>query len=169
MKKTITQFIVLIGMITHSFAQSISPQVIASNGTFASASGYTLSYTTGQPASTTLIAGTSIITQGFQQPNDIYTGLQTFVTPTLSARLYPNPAVDQINVVITSSNNTGTYTAQLVDLLGRVLQQPLTTQIANGQTHFVFNVQGLPSSMYFITVKSPGSDIIHSFKFDKIN
>ncbi len=150
-------------------SQSISPQVIASNGTFASAGGYSLSYTTGQPASSTLITGSSIITQGFQQPNDIYTGLQTFITPTLSVQLYPNPAVDWVNLVINTSTDAGTYAVQLVDLLGRVLQQPLNEQIANGQTRFVFNVQQLPSSMYFITIKSSGSDVIRSFKFSKIN
>jgi hypothetical protein len=169
MKKTITLLIVLVAWGNFAFSQSISPQVIASNGIFASAGGYTLSYTTGQPASSTLITSSSIITQGFQQPNDIYTGVQTFVTPTLSVQLYPNPAVDQVNLVINNSSANGAYTVQLVDLLGRVLQQPPTTQIANGQTRFVFNVQQLPSSMYFITIKTSGSDVIHSFKFNKIN
>jgi hypothetical protein len=169
MKKISSLLIVLVSWVTYSFAQSITPQVIASNGTFASAGGYTLSYTTGQPVSSTLTTTSSIITQGFQQPNDIYTGVQTFATPALTAQLYPNPAIDQINLVITSSNNNGTYTVQLVDLLGRVLQQPLTTEVSNGQTRFVFNVQNLPSSMYFITVKSSGSDVMHSFKFNKIN
>jgi hypothetical protein len=170
MKKTITLLIALASCGTYVFSQSISPQVVASNGMFAVApSGYSLSYTTGQGASATLNPGTSIITQGFQQPNDVYTGLQTFVTPTLTVQLYPNPASDHINLVINSTNNAGTYTVQLVDLLGRVLQQPLTTQVASGQTRFVFNVQQLPSSMYFITIKSSGSDVIHSFKFSKIN
>jgi hypothetical protein len=152
-----------------TIAQSISPQVIASSGTFASAGSFSLSYTNGQPASSTLITGSSIITQGFQQPNDIFTGLQTFTTPILNVQLYPNPAVDQINLIITSSANSGTYTVQLVDLLGRVLQQPQTTQVANGQTRFIFNVQQLPAAMYFVTVKASTSDVIHSFKFDKIN
>jgi hypothetical protein len=169
MKKMITLLIALAGWETYAFSQSISPQVIASNGMFAEAGGYSLSYTTGQEASSTLSQSTSIITQGFQQPNDIYTGLQTFVTPTLSVQLYPSPASDQVNLIINSTNNTGTYTVQLVDLLGRVLQQPLTTQVATGQTRFVFNVQQLPSAMYFITIKTSGSDIIHSFKFSKIN
>jgi hypothetical protein len=169
MKKITSLLIALVSCVTYSFAQSITPQVIASNGIFSSAGGYTLSYTTGQPASSTLTTTSNILTQGFQQPNDIYTGVQTFATPTLTAQLYPNPAVDQINLVITSSNASGTYTVQLVDLLGRVLQQPVTTEVANGQTRFVFNVQELPSSMYFITVRTSGSDVIHSFKFNKVN
>lgn len=169
MKKIIILLIVMASWVTYSFAQSISPQVIASNGTFSYANGYSLSYTTGQIASATFVQSSSIITQGFQQPNDVYTGLQTFATPTLTAQLYPNPAVDQINLVITSSNNSGTYTVQLVDLLGRYIQQPQTMQVANGQTRFVFNVQQLPQAMYFITVKSSASDVVHSFKFNKIN
>ena len=166
--KTIFVVLAFLSFVSSSFAQSISPQVIASTGTFAAAGGYSLSYTLGEPATATLTTSSSIITQGFQQPNDVYTGLQSIITPTLNAQLYPNPASSEINLVITSSN-TNNYTVQLVDLLGRVLQQPTTTAISKGQSHFVFNVAQLPSSMYFITVKSSGSPIVHSFKFNKIN
>jgi len=151
-----------------SFSQSISPQVIASTGTFATAGSYSLSYTVGEAATATLTGSSNIITQGFQQPNDVYTGLQSFVTSSLNAQVYPNPASNEINLVITSPV-ADNYTVQLVDLLGRVLELPRTTEILNGQSHYVFNIQQLPPSVYFITLHANSNDIVHSFKFEKIN
>lgn len=50
------------------YAQTLSPQVIASGGaSFTNAAG-TLQYTMGQAINTTLNNGTNILTQGFQQP-----------------------------------------------------------------------------------------------------
>ena len=168
MKKTITLALALFSGVTYLFAQSISPQVIGSTGTFATTGSYSLSYTVGEVATATLTGTNNIITQGFQQPNDVYTGLQSINEPALNAQLYPNPATTEINLVINSTTND-TYKVELVDLLGRVLLQPLTTQIDKGAYHYVFNVQSLPASMYFITIKGNSSAAIHSFKFNKIN
>lgn len=167
MGKTTTLLVALIAPITYSFAQSILPQVLGTNGTFLSSSGYSVSYTTGQPASSTLISGTSIITQGFQQPNDAYTGLQTFATPTLNIQVFPNPTINEVNIVL-NVTTTDNYTIQLRDLLGRLLQQRVT-QLINGKSTFVFDVHQLPASMYFITIQSGSSDVVHTFKFNKIN
>lgn len=54
---------------TRIIAQSLTPQVVASGGGSFTAGGYTLDFTIGEPTVTTLIAGSSILTQGFQQPN----------------------------------------------------------------------------------------------------
>ena len=168
MKKTITLLCALVMWVALLRAQSISPQVIGSTGTFATAGSYSLSYTVGEAATATLTGSNNIITQGFQQPNDAYTGLQNINEPALNAQLYPNPATTEINLVITTTTND-TYKVELVDLLGRVLLQPLTSQIDKGVSHYVFNVQQLPASLYFITIKGNSNATIHSFKFNKIN
>lgn len=168
MRKFITLTFLLGSCLANLQGQSISPQVIGSTGMFATAGSYSLSYTLGEPATTTLTGSSNIITQGFQQPNDVYTGLQTINEPQLNAQLYPNPATTEINLVITSPD-ADTYTVQLIDLLGRIVLQPQTAQTGNGMVHYVFNVQQLPASMYLITIKGSASSTVHSFKFSKIN
>ncbi len=51
------------------FAQSLSPQVVASGGGYATGGGYSLSYTIGEPVTATLTGGSNILTQGFHQPD----------------------------------------------------------------------------------------------------
>jgi len=77
--KTIFVVLAFLSFVSSSFAQSISPQVIASTGTFAAAGGYSLSYTLGEPATATLTTSSSIITQGFQQPNDVIRGYKVLL------------------------------------------------------------------------------------------
>ena len=52
----------------YASAQSLSPQVIASAGGYASSGGVSLSWTLGETFTTTLQNGNNILTQGFQQP-----------------------------------------------------------------------------------------------------
>ncbi|HRK27143.1 MAG TPA: hypothetical protein PK239_07615 [Chitinophagales bacterium] len=66
---------IAINGLTHLlYAQSLSPQVVASGGTALTAGGYSLAYTVGETATATLSSGSNILTQGFHQPD-----LQTLV------------------------------------------------------------------------------------------
>ena len=66
MKKTLLALIFAFPVLLN--AQSLSPQVIASAGTYAAAGGVSLSWTLGEAFTTTLQGGGTILTQGFQQP-----------------------------------------------------------------------------------------------------
>lgn len=79
-------------------AQSVSPKVLASGGRYASAGGYSVSYTVGEMAAvSTLTASGRTLTQGFQQPNDILIGiLDAEKTAEGTFAVYPNPAVDKL-------------------------------------------------------------------------
>jgi hypothetical protein len=58
-----------------SEAQTLSPSVIASGGSFRTAGGYSISYTMGEAVVATADNGSHFLTQGFQQPNDLSTGI----------------------------------------------------------------------------------------------
>lgn len=58
----------LILSVCTSYSQSISNNVIPAAGGFVSAGGVSLSYTIGEPVYKTFSSGTSMLTQGFQQP-----------------------------------------------------------------------------------------------------
>ncbi|QQS30849.1 MAG: hypothetical protein IPM47_07970 [Sphingobacteriales bacterium] len=77
--------------INSTFAQSLSPQVVASGGGYGTGGGYTLSYTVGEPVIATLSGGSNILTQGFHQPD-----LQTIVK--LLAKVYLQGAYNGSNM-----------------------------------------------------------------------
>lgn len=72
-------------------AQSLSPQVLAAGGTSVTNGGYSLAYTIGEPLTTTLTAGSNILTQGFHQPD-----LQTIVK--LLANVYLQGPFNGVNM-----------------------------------------------------------------------
>lgn len=58
----------LIGMVTMTQAQSLSPTVVSSSGGYFTGAGTSLSWTLGEIATETFGNGNNILTQGFQQP-----------------------------------------------------------------------------------------------------
>ena len=66
MKKILTTLIVLLPCF--SFGQTLSPQTLATSGGFASTSSVNLSSTFGAPFNSTMENGSSMLTQGMQQP-----------------------------------------------------------------------------------------------------
>lgn len=59
------------GLSASMHAQTLSPQVMASSGGFQSNAAGSLSFTIGEPNTQTLASANEILTQGFQQPNEI--------------------------------------------------------------------------------------------------
>lgn len=80
------------------WAQSLSPQVVASSGSYGTGGGYSLSWTVGEmAATTTLSGGSTILTQGFQQPTDVVNGLLDLSRDGGgSLVVYPVPATDHL-------------------------------------------------------------------------
>lgn len=68
MKKLLISLLALFLGNNSTFAQSLAPTVISSGGGYTSAGGYSLSFNIGEPVVTTTSAGSSILTQGFEQP-----------------------------------------------------------------------------------------------------
>ena len=91
MKKSLLLFIAL--AVRYSLlAQSLSPFVISSSGNYSQGGNISLSSTTGESTLiSTFSSGSSILTQGFQQPNDASVGVSSPENP-ISIIWYPNPA-----------------------------------------------------------------------------
>ncbi|MCD4746833.1 MAG: hypothetical protein K8R58_11100 [Bacteroidales bacterium] len=61
-------------------AQSVSPEVVASAGDYFEGTNASLSWTLGEIATETYSNGSNILTQGFQQPSDIESGITVNIT-----------------------------------------------------------------------------------------
>src|SRR5262245_53217001 len=112
MKKNLLVTSIILLFIISVPAQSLTPFVVASSGSFYSNSTAQLSFTTGEMAMVeTFHTANNFLTQGFQQPSDsdLITKVifpedgNTFIT------LYPNPVVNHLFVKINSENSSAYY------------------------------------------------------------
>jgi hypothetical protein len=154
-------------------AQSLSPQVIASSGAFSVAGGYSLSYTVGEmSAIQTYSAGGAILTQGFQQPNDIVSGLldiQKDINGTFV--LYPNPAIEQLWFGY-EFDGQGSVEVSLYDVTGRQLDYSLIENYNSGKVTHSLNSSAYAAGQYMLSAKftsESGQTKIITQKFQILN
>ncbi len=139
-------------------AQSLTPQVLASSGDYFTSTNIKLNWTLGEMVTETFITSGNILTQGFQQPNYLYSSL--FETDeNKEITIYPNPFSDIINI------NTGDYTdlyLQVLDFQGKNLMRK-NIKKSNLQIDF----STLSPGIYFIKIYSDKKDL-KTFKVQKI-
>jgi hypothetical protein len=75
----------------------LEPSVLASGGNYAETESMSISWTLGELATTTLTGGDMILTQGFQQPSDFGTGINTEEL-NWGITAYPNPVATTLYV-----------------------------------------------------------------------
>jgi len=134
-------------------AQSLTPQVIASTGGFSSNANGSLSYTVGEMTMVqTFSANNNILTQGFQQPNDVSVGLLDITQDDFgSFVVYPNPAVDNTYLAF-QMPEAGRVTISLYDMLGQKVSDVYAGNYENGKVTAQANVQTLAAAEYFMTL-----------------
>jgi hypothetical protein len=134
-------------------AQSLTPQVIASTGGFSSNNNGSLSYTVGEMTMVqTFSANGNILTQGFQQPNDLSVGLLEVTQDEFgSFVVYPNPAVDNAWLAF-QMPEAGRVTINLYDVLGQKVSDIYAGNYVNGKISTQANVSALSAGMYFMTL-----------------
>jgi len=146
-------FIMSVGIVAK--AQTLSPQVISSGGNYGSSSVGTISYTIGQPSAvTTATSSNAILTQGFQQVDNLSTGISQVSANVLNNMLlYPNPASNLINLKC-NFIKAGNLQAIIFNSLG---QQIKTIQniacIANTESVTSFNTQAFAVANYILYLK----------------
>lgn len=80
-----------------SFAQTLSPTVVASAGKSFTGVNVDLVFTLGEVATSSLSAGGDFLSQGFNQPNIVITSLEQF-QENYSIVVYPNPIEQFVTV-----------------------------------------------------------------------
>src|SRR3990172_6549936 len=96
-------------------AQSFSPNVIGSAGTFAISASGSMSWTIGEVMTETYASAGNFFTQGFHQPDTSFViSVSNHVSQNIS--IYPNPFID--NVTLDFSAATGSYSVEILDMQG---------------------------------------------------
>ena len=100
------------------FAQSLTPQVFASSGTHYTSASAQLSFTIGEPLTSSYTSGTVMVTQGFHQPEQNTSGIEE--NKPFAFNVYPNPTQDFITIAIKDAS-IDQYTVDLIDQWGQVI------------------------------------------------
>ena len=118
MKRSILSFVFLVtaGFL---FAQvSMVNSVLATAGAYQTNGSYSLSWTVGELAVSTLTEGSNVLTQGFQQPWDMSVSIQDGPEINWSVKAYPNPVYDYLNVKF-SLEKSEEFVIEVTDITGK--------------------------------------------------
>ena len=170
--KKILLAVLTIAAINVSNAQSLSPTVIATAGNYSSVGGTSLSSTVGEPVIQTLSQSSTILTQGFQQPNDIINGLLDIEKEADGAfSVYPNPTNAKLWFGYEFTQK-GKIEVSLFDIAGRKLDYTLDETYESGKLVHSFDCTSYAAGNYVLSVKlvpTAGKEVILSKKFQVIN
>ena len=151
--------LLLIGL---GFATAYCQNSTVSSGGQANGSNGLINYSVGQTIFKAQNGTSGSVSQGVQQAFEIsqVLGLDEATGINLLMSVYPNPATDVLILQI-EQYSLEQLSYSLFDLSGRVLEE---RKVQSNQTNI--NVNGLPSSTYFLKVRSKNREI-KNFKIIK--
>lgn len=169
MKKSILSLLVAVCFTLGANAQTLSPQVIASGGGFFSTNVGSLSWTLGEPITETFSnTGINVIlTQGFQQPEKLTTGINDVFINDVSVNIYPNPA--ESNVILEFSyDQSDRINIDIVDMLGRTLSSDQVDVYKDQEVRYDLNVSTFAGGMYLVRLTTDAGELLGTYKLQKV-
>jgi hypothetical protein len=169
MKKTILflwAFVMLLSISTK--AQTLSPKVISSSGGFYSGGNATLSFTVAEMTMIqTFTQPSNILTQGFQQPEQLTTSISENNMAHGEDVIYPNPSNGQFNISY-NANKEGEYLVSIYNMVG----QEIFTQsygASAGLNYISIDVSRYSQGLYILELSSVTVNGKKSSSIHKIN
>ena len=139
-------------------SQSLSNKVVATGGSYSTASWGSLSATIGEAAITTFSSTGVTLLQGFQQPTSGLAGINASKKSVWITTAYPNPAINQVFLELTLAVNS-TVTYKIFDMNGKELLIGNFITEAMHTTIKKLDVAGLSNGMYLISLYNNGESI----------
>lgn len=150
-----------------SSAQTAERQVIGTAGAYAEADGYSHSYTVGEVATATVSDGTIILTQGFQQNDDLSVNILE-ESLEFSATAFPNPTMDGVTLDLKADQAVDLH-IDLFDVLGK--QFPIAESnlqlVGSSQRHI--DLAGFAPGTYFIRLTDETGQLNKTIQIQKVN
>lgn len=129
----------------------VERQVIGSTGASSSGSLH-VTYTVGESVINTLTAPGLILTQGFQQPTAIITGIALPDGIAWEVKHYPNPVVNTLHVEI-GGDVQGSILLHVLDVQGRTVHFETIEKFTPQYLHRL-QVDAWPAGTYFLNLSS---------------
>ncbi|PKN95595.1 MAG: hypothetical protein CVU43_24405 [Chloroflexi bacterium HGW-Chloroflexi-5] len=142
------------------FSTAFSQEATVVSGGNASGSGGSVSYSVGQIDYQAPNGSSGVITEGIQQPYEIFEIEAIDEAGNISLSVYPNPTVDFLTLEI-NDFDLSTLSFRLSDIQGKVL---LEKEITESKSNIP--MENLTSATYFLTV-SDKNGMIKTFKIIK--
>jgi hypothetical protein len=156
---TMNDFVFINFIAIFLFASSVfAQQSITSGGGEATGSGGSASFSVGQVFYQTTSDDGGTVSEGVQQPFEIFviTSIENIPDISVIVVAYPNPVTDNLMLVIKDliDFSVETFHFRLSDINGRVLQ---SDKVAGHQTRI--DMQNLPPAVYFLSVTDNRSEL----------
>jgi hypothetical protein len=150
-------------------SQTLSPSVISSTGGFFTSANAMLSFTVAEMTMVQTFTGTNnILTQGFQQPEDLTVGIPENTTVSTNGMIiYPNPT-NGLFTLNYSSNISESNSINIYDLVGQVVLTKTVAQ-TSGTNIVTFDISGFSQGIYMLELNIVNEKGERKIEFHKIN
>ena len=149
-------------------SQTLSPTVISSSGGFYSNGSGMLSFTVAEMTMVqTFTTTNNILTQGFQQPENLATGINETSLASGDIHVYPNPTSGSFVLSYMSNDNSET-TFRIYNLTGQVLLEKQVTPSAGLNTSN-FDISAFSEGMYILEFATSNANGEKQISYHKIN
>ncbi|MEI6853874.1 MAG: T9SS type A sorting domain-containing protein, partial [Bacteroidota bacterium] len=148
--------------------QTLSPVVISSSGGFYSAGGNSLSVTIAEMTMVqTFTQPSNILTQGFQQPEQLTTSVAEIEAMQGEVAVYPNPSNGQFNISYNALND-GDFMVMIYNMVGQVVFDQ-TYGGSFGSNIISLNIGQFGQGIYMLELKSTDLNGKQKSSIHKIN
>jgi hypothetical protein len=168
MMKKITFLIMLAitGLLVQS--QTLSPTVISSSGGFYTSSNAMLSSTVAEMTMVqTFTSSGNILTQGFQQPEDLSVGINEIPVASGDLLIYPNPTNGSFTLSF-QNNNSSETSIMIYNLAGQLVLEKQVSQSA-GLNTINFDISTYSQGMYILQLVTNNAKGEKNLSYHKIN
>jgi hypothetical protein len=149
-------------------AQSLSPITISSGGGFYSAVGNSLSFTIAEMTMVqTFIQPTNMLTQGFQQPEQLTTAIAENETIPGEVIVYPNPSNGPFSISLNALNDED-YQVNIYNLVGQIVYAQSYRGVF-GPNIITFDLGKFEQGVYILELRSTDSNAKHKKSIHRIN
>ena len=157
MKKICTSLLLVALMPLLAVSQTLTPTVVASSGGYSSASNGSLSFTVGEMTMVkTFSSANNFLTQGFQQPEDLFVGIPEISVNSGGFIAYPNPTSGAFCLQFTG-DGAEDKVISMYNSVGQLVRQ-LTVQQTTGTNKIDFDISSFAQGMYMIELKLKNND-----------
>jgi hypothetical protein len=155
-KKLLLLFVTVTAF-SYARSQSLQPFVVAAQGDYFTSAGGSISWTLGEIMGETYTTAGNMLTQGFQQPPAVATGIYE-LQQDVAVSLFPNP----FNSVLTISSEAGKGELRVYNMLGKLINSWIVTK---GNTELFLT--DVPNGMYIAVFTNTETQTARSFKITK--